>query len=242
MQLKLDADRIIKAYITFHMQRDANWDAKAVTQQTPFDIWAFITQKCGPVEAGFEGRKASILLFPSTIMVTNRTYLLLISFPQLFQLRQHLHCGIGVYDQMRALLNGAVMRKWAPGESHLGTTMAFMLKSCSHGIPTRSRTVSEFMISLKKTKARAGEVSQSACALSLEDMHRLHDFCFDPKLTDAQKRWGAIWYVSCDLLPFTCHWQLVKLTYLLAFLMILRIEEAISIQFESIDMIPVERR
>jgi hypothetical protein len=50
------------------MRRDANWDAKAVTQQTPFDIRAFITQKCGPVEAGFEGRKVSI--FPSTIMIT----------------------------------------------------------------------------------------------------------------------------------------------------------------------------
>jgi hypothetical protein len=89
------------------------------------------------------------------------------------------------------------MRKQALGESHLDMAMAFMLKPCSHGLPTRSRTVSEFMIGLEKTKARAGEVSQSARALSLEDMHRLHDFCFDPKLTDAQKRWGAIRYVSC---------------------------------------------
>jgi hypothetical protein len=52
------------------------------------------------------------------------------------------------------------------------------------------------MIGLEKTKAKAGEVSQSARALSLEDMHRLYDACFDPKLTDAQKRWGAIRYVS----------------------------------------------
>ena len=67
---------------------------------------------------------------------------------------------------------------------------------CSHGLPTCSRVVSEFMIGLEKTKAKAGEVSQSARALSLEDMHRLYKICFDPNATDAQKRWGAIRYVS----------------------------------------------
>ena len=54
-------DRIIKAYITFHMKRDAKWDAKAVTRQTPYDVQAFITQKCGPVEAGYEGRKVFVI-------------------------------------------------------------------------------------------------------------------------------------------------------------------------------------
>jgi hypothetical protein len=52
------------------------------------------------------------------------------------------------------------------------------------------------MIGLEKTKAKAGEVSQSARALSLEDMHRLYKICFDPSATDVQKRWGAIRYVS----------------------------------------------
>jgi hypothetical protein len=64
--------------------------------------------------------------------------------------------------------------------------------------------VSEFMIGLEKTKVKTGEVSQSARALSLEDMHRLHDACFDPKLMDGQKRWGAIRYV-CFLCSLYTH-------------------------------------
>jgi hypothetical protein len=64
------------------------------------------------------------------------------------------------------------------------------------------------MIGLEKTKAKAGEVSQSARALSLEDMHRLYKICFDPNATDAQKRWGAIRFVS-TLHPNTHHTQLL---------------------------------
>ena len=56
-------DRIIKAYIAFHMKQDAQWDAKAVTQQTPYNVQAFITQKCGPVEAGYEGRKVCVMCY-----------------------------------------------------------------------------------------------------------------------------------------------------------------------------------
>ncbi|KAK7005549.1 hypothetical protein R3P38DRAFT_2794714 [Favolaschia claudopus] len=50
--------RIIRHYITFHLRRNKKWDAKRVDEQTPRDITAFITQKCGPPEEGFEGRKA----------------------------------------------------------------------------------------------------------------------------------------------------------------------------------------
>ncbi|KAI4293677.1 hypothetical protein K525DRAFT_214329 [Schizophyllum commune Loenen D] len=46
-----------------------------------------------------------------------------------------------------------------------------------HGLPTRSRLVSKFMVGLEKTKAAAGEISQSARALTLQDMHRLFDLC-----------------------------------------------------------------
>jgi hypothetical protein len=66
----------------------------------------------------------------------------------------------------------------------------------SYGLPTRSRLVSEFMIGLEKMKAKAGEVSQSACALSLDDMHRLFDHCMNPGQSDADKRRGIIRYVS----------------------------------------------
>lgn len=58
------------------------------------------------------------------------------------------------------------------------------------------------MVGLEKTKAKAGKVSQSARALTLEDMHRLHDICLNPNLTDAQKRWGVIQYVSSVIFIF----------------------------------------
>ncbi|KIM71546.1 hypothetical protein PILCRDRAFT_16976 [Piloderma croceum F 1598] len=90
-----------------------------------------------------------------------------------------------------------------------------------HGLPTRSRVVSEFMIGLKKTKAKAGEVSQSARALSLEDMHRLYDHCMDPSQSDARDN--------------------SQVAYLMAFLMLLRVEEAVNLEFEGIDAIPGER-
>ncbi|KAJ7824443.1 hypothetical protein B0H14DRAFT_3469306 [Mycena olivaceomarginata] len=51
--------RIIKHYFVFHLRRNKKWDAKRVDEQTPRDIAAFITQKCGPTEQGFEGRKYS---------------------------------------------------------------------------------------------------------------------------------------------------------------------------------------
>ncbi|KAJ7020086.1 hypothetical protein C8F04DRAFT_974775, partial [Mycena alexandri] len=93
------------------------------------------------------------------------------------------------------------------------------------GLPTRSPEVSRFMIGLEKTKAKAGEVSQSARALSLQDMHRLHDLCLDPKASIAEQRAGIIRYTA----------------YLLAWLMMLRIEEVVRPQFSSVDMIPGER-
>ena len=37
---------------------------------------------------------------------------------------------------------------------------------------------------LEKTKAGMSEVSQSVCALSLEDMYHLYVACFDLNLTD----------------------------------------------------------
>ena len=48
-----------------------------------------------------------------------------------------------------------------------------------------------------KTKAAAGEVSQSACALTLEDMHKLHQLCLEtPGLSIAEYRWGVVRHVS----------------------------------------------
>ncbi|KAJ7725791.1 hypothetical protein B0H16DRAFT_1332586, partial [Mycena metata] len=93
------------------------------------------------------------------------------------------------------------------------------------GLPTRSPEVSRFMIGLEKTKAKAGEVSQSARAISLQDMHRFHDLCLNPQASLAEQRAGVIRYTA----------------YLLAWLMMLRIEEVVRLEFKSVDMIPGER-
>jgi hypothetical protein len=92
--------------------------------------------------------------------------------------------------------NESMVEWWFDENSSV--THAVRILSCqlttkhSHGLPTQSSIVSEFMIELEKTKAKAGEVSQSAHALLLEDIHHLYNICFNPKLTDAQKQWGAI--------------------------------------------------
>lgn len=79
-ELSTNNSRIIQAYITFHLRRDSNWNAKQVNEQTPSHITAFITQKCGPVTEGFEGRKvicSSVFLYlyralTSQFLVCNR--------------------------------------------------------------------------------------------------------------------------------------------------------------------------
>ncbi|KAG2047481.1 hypothetical protein BDR06DRAFT_1030837 [Suillus hirtellus] len=81
----------------------------------------------------------------------------------------------------------------------------------SSGLLTRSHAVSEFMIGLEKTKARQGEVSQSAWALLLDDVHHLHNYC------------------------------MIQTVFLFAWLLVLQVEEALSLTFESIDALPDER-
>jgi hypothetical protein len=53
------------------------------------------------------------------------------------------------------------------------------------------------MIGLEKTKAAAGETSQSARALTLEDMQNLHHLCLEKAgLSATEHRWGVVRYVS----------------------------------------------
>jgi hypothetical protein len=70
----------------------------------------------------------------------------------------------------------------------------WLIGPSSHGLPTRSRVVSEFMIGLEKMKAKAGEVSNSARALSLGDMHRLFQQCITLG-SRGDKRRGVVRYV-----------------------------------------------
>ncbi|KAF8584182.1 hypothetical protein K439DRAFT_1616895 [Ramaria rubella] len=68
------------------------------------------------------------------------------------------------------------------------------------------------MVGLEKSKAAAGETSQSARALTLEDIHKLYDQCLGSKdLTTPECRWGVVRY------------------------------EATNLEFESIDFHPGER-
>ncbi|KAF8589540.1 hypothetical protein K439DRAFT_1612755 [Ramaria rubella] len=81
------------------------------------------------------------------------------------------------------------------------------------------------MVGLEKSKAAAGETSQSASALTLEDIHKLYDQCLKSK----------------DLTTLECRWGVVRYTiYLLAWLILLCIEEATNLEFESIDFHPGE--
>ncbi|KAK7021652.1 hypothetical protein R3P38DRAFT_2533656, partial [Favolaschia claudopus] len=73
------------------------------------------------------------------------------------------------------------------------------------------------------------EVSTSARALSLTDMHNLYDHCFRPNATPAQMRWGIERYMS------------LHTAYLFAWLLLLRFEEVVRLLFESINMIPGTR-
>ncbi|KAJ8580610.1 hypothetical protein M405DRAFT_34173 [Rhizopogon salebrosus TDB-379] len=83
------------------------------------------------------------------------------------------------------------------------------------------------MIGLEKMKARSGEVSQSARALLREDMHRLHQHCMH----------------SPNSMPEEIRWEVVRYTaYLFAWLMLLRIEEVVTLEFTSVEIIPGERR
>jgi hypothetical protein len=101
------------------------------------------------------------------------------------------------------------------------------------------------MVGLEKTKAKSGEVSQSARALTLEDMHRLHDKCTSSNGKSVmEQRWGAIRYVrmgalSTCLSPFILEHS--QAAYLLAWLMFLRVDEVVNLEFESVEIIPGER-
>ncbi|KAF9064213.1 hypothetical protein BDP27DRAFT_1230799 [Rhodocollybia butyracea] len=181
--------QIIKNYILYHLACNKNWDAKAVTAQTPYDIILFITQKCGPVKDGFEGKKYATA-------VSSRAALTL--------WYRHVRPNESLMEWRQDPSSG----KWL-------------------GLPTRSRKVVEFMTGLEKQKAKSGDVSQSAHALTVDDMHKLYyHLVTRPGLTTAQRRQGIIRYAA----------------YLFAWMLMLRIDETLSLQFESIDKTPGERR
>ncbi|KAJ7668902.1 hypothetical protein B0H17DRAFT_1142367 [Mycena rosella] len=102
---------------------------------------------------------------------------------------------LGHITQFIILKCGDKYRSIHPNESITDWRIDKLTGEC-FGLPTRSCHVSEFMTGLEKTKAKAGEVSNSVQALSLSDMHNLYDHCFRPNATPAQIRWGIVRYVG----------------------------------------------
>jgi hypothetical protein len=89
---------------------------------------------------------------------------------------------------MKVWWSGAMTQVQASGGFSLVCLLLCANTPKSYGLPTRSRLVSEFMIGLEKIKAKAGEVSQSARALSVDDMHWLYDHCMNPGQSNAEKQ------------------------------------------------------
>ena len=66
----------------------------------------------------------------------------------------------------------------------------------SYRLPTRSCEVAIFMLGLEREKAQAGEVPQSAGALTLEDMLLLHSSLFQSTASKAALHQAIVQWVS----------------------------------------------
>ena len=88
-------------------------------------------------------------------------------------------------------------------------------------------------------KAKSGEVSHSVRAITVQDMYNLYSICIvEPS---AKQRSGAVRYVSSQstmsilLLIIILNSQAA---YLFAFLLMLRIDEVLSLDIGSINFVP----
>ncbi|KAH8112978.1 hypothetical protein DFH11DRAFT_189018 [Phellopilus nigrolimitatus] len=105
-----------------------------------------------------------------------------------------------------------------PGEST--STWTVDKYDICHGLPTRAELVSRFMRGLQKRKAKLGDSSTSARAVTYEDMINLYSICIeDQSLTDAQRRAGVVRYA----------------VYLFAWLLLERLGETLELEFRNID-------
>lgn len=185
---------IIKHFITFCKRRNKSWEPLHVDGKTPHNICDFITQKCGRKEEGCEGRKVSSC-HPPTVMYLTVYFAVC-------------NCCINPGSPHFLVQNRAAWWEcqWMATRFryrhmvscyHLSISHPTLTShSLSHGLPTRSRVVSTFMVGLEKTKAKMGEVLQSAQALTLGDMHRLYEECITPHSKSiADQQWGVIRYV-----------------------------------------------
>ncbi|GJE98264.1 hypothetical protein PsYK624_144900 [Phanerochaete sordida] len=94
-----------------------------------------------------------------------------------------------------------------------------------HGLPTRSQAVARYMLGLQKAKAKAGEISQPMKAMTASTLSKIYDaIVASERLTNAQRRQGIVRYNA----------------YLIAFLMMLRVDEVMSLHWRDIGHVPGE--
>ncbi|KAF7318186.1 hypothetical protein HMN09_00326800 [Mycena chlorophos] len=212
---------IIKSYILFHWRRDREWEPTRVNEDTPRDITLYITRKCGPVANGGEGRKFSTAV--STRAALTLWYRSLRPNESLSEWR------FDEVTQVWYVVPFLRIPEFSAYRGHL-----------RRGLPTRSPYVSRFMMGLEKTKAKAGEISHSARALRLEDMHRLYDECIMKRANSlagaktSRERTNATQEYRAGVVRYAA--------YLIAWLMLLRVDEVVSLEFENIEHIPGERK
>ena len=114
------------------------------------------------------------------------------------QHERHSLCGTIAYAPTRAFQNRELMQKQATSEFQNNTLEALIMINTvvpNSGLPTRSCYVSRFMIGLEKTKAKSEELSISARAITLQDMHCLHDHCLQKDQSQACQHQGVVHYV-----------------------------------------------
>nr|GAT42317.1 predicted protein [Mycena chlorophos] len=214
---------IIKAYILFHLRRDSKWNPTLVTEKTPRDITMYIAQKCGPVSEGYEGRKFSTAV--STRAALTLWYRSLRPNESLNEWR---------FDEVTEIWSVSLIDL-----AHEWLLMDILLLD-RRGLPTRSPFVARFMVGLEKTKAKSGEISHSARALRLEDMHRLYERCIAIPANDLA---NAKTDRERDIATQAYRSGVIRYAaYLLAWLMLLRVDEVVNLEFENVDHIPKERK
>ena len=117
----------------------------------------------------------------------------------------------------------------------------FLINTSSFELPTRSRVVAEYMVGLEKIKRKAGDVSNSVRGLTHDDILALAGHCMRANQSDAERRWGVMRFVSLFSVSHRslCITDLsAQSVYLLAFLMVLRMDEALKITFENVENVP----
>ena len=184
LQILDNAQRIIKAFLTFHLKHSLD-RIQSLSPNRPY--MTFTSLSLTSVIPSLRDTRGESIPLP---------YLPVLP----------LLCGFTSFILRKGWMSGLSMRSQASGEPLYSLVLGMLFTGfswalSSSGLPTRARVISEFMIDLEKMKARSGEVFQSACALMLEDIYCLYHHCVgQDKSSKAKKYQGIVCYVSIVLL------------------------------------------